>query len=38
MGGEISKIPDQSTILSKTQATSFVMNRILEYSLKNATI
>jgi hypothetical protein len=41
MGGEIStlnKIPDQSTILSKTQSTSFVMNRILEYILRNVTI
>ena len=41
MGGEIStlnKIPDQSTILNKTQSTSFVMNRILEYILRNVTI
>ena len=41
MGGEIStlnKIPDQSTIFNKTQTTSFVMNRILEYILRNATM
>ena len=41
MGGEIStlnKIPDQSMILNRTQSTSFVMNRILEYVLRNVTM
>ena len=41
MGGEIStlnKIPDQSMILNRTQSTSFVMNRILEYILRNVTM
>jgi hypothetical protein len=34
----LSRMPDQSTIATKTQTTSFVMNRILEYILKNVTI
>lgn len=34
----LNKIPDQSTILSKTQSTSFVMNRILESILRNVTM
>lgn len=32
------KIPDQGTISSRTQQTSFIMNRILEYILKNVTM
>jgi hypothetical protein len=34
----ISKIPDQGTILTKTQTTVYVMNHILEFILKNADI
>ena len=34
----LSRMPDQSTIATKTQTTSFVMNRILEYILKNVTM
>jgi len=32
------KIPDQGTILSRTQTTTYVMNYILEFILKNADI
>jgi hypothetical protein len=32
------KIPDQGTILSRTQTTTYVMNHILEFILKNADI
>lgn len=41
MGSDVSilsKMPDQAMISSKTQTTSFVMNRILEYILKNVTM
>lgn len=34
----ISSIPSQGTILTKTQTTTYVMNHILEYILKNADI
>ena len=34
----IMKIPDQGTILSRTQTTTYVMNHILEFILKNADI
>lgn len=34
----ISSIPTQGTILTKTQTTTYVMNHILEYILKNADI
>uniref|UniRef100_A0A6C0IEH3 Uncharacterized protein n=1 Tax=viral metagenome TaxID=1070528 RepID=A0A6C0IEH3_9ZZZZ len=32
------KIPDQGTILSRTQTTTYIMNHILEFILKNADI
>ena len=41
MGSSVSvfsKLPDQGTILTKTQTTVYVMNHILEFILKNADI